>query len=93
LSFPQRRNEIKPTLFEMQQTKAQKAAAKILAKKQAAAAAAGGDDKPAAASKPADVEEKKTHETDRHVTGVLSSRPASKDVKISSFCLSAYGTI
>lgn len=82
------------------QTKAQKAAAKILAKKAAAAAAedvgAPVKGKKAAAAAAAagaeEEEEKKMVESDRHVTGVLASRPASKDVKIASFCMSAFGS-
>jgi len=75
-------------------TKAQKAAAKILAKKglKAEADAAVSAATPVqAASAAASADAKPLAESDRHVTGVLASRPASKDVKISSFCMSAFG--
>jgi len=79
-------------------SKAQKAAAKILAKAAAADAAAAPAAAAVAASEEKEecvavVEEKKDveEESNRHVNGVLASRVASKDVKIIQFSMNAYG--
>lgn len=85
----------------MQKTKAQKAAEKLLAKR-GAAAAKEAETQVKDVAEAEEKEEKKSAAAgvgggmaddgqSRHVNGVLASRQAAKDVKISQFSMNAYG--